>query len=468
MDSRDRNAPVAGNGSLPIDPVITDTPPLGGTGGSGGGIALAEPDGQSGGRVSIGSTPLPCEVDDVLATSCRGCHGADPGLQAPMALLTYEDLMADSVQNPGTPVYQLVGQRVHSETAPMPPINGGRALLETEMSALDAWLSGGRPAGLQDCGNGPTTGVPIEQPENTIGSITYEPPSDAEIDQCYQFYAHQNPVPGDTTPFQARSGEYYSAFWWEVPWEGEKQGLIFRFNDTPITHHLLLYDTTEPATDGAVNGNTTGSHPGAPDLLAAWAVNQQREQFMPKEVGMALPVRGSGRRFLVEVHYFNPGGMVPDNSGIEVCTGKELRPNTATVSWLGSEAITLLPGAPLDLTGTCTPQTSQDIYIFRSFPHMHEQGVSLDSYIKRLDGSMELLIDKPFDFNNQLMYDTPAVLHPGEQVLTTCHFQNKSDRLIGVGYDSLSEMCFNFVYAWPAKTLLGGVSLTGTSTPCLL
>ena len=415
-----------------------------------------------GGRVSLGGTPLPCDVDAVLATSCRGCHGAEPGQQAPMALITHEDMMADSITQPGTPVWELVQLRVHSEEAPMPPVGGGRALLDTEMGALDAWLEGGMPAGDLACGDD----GPPEVPEGV--SITYEPPTEDEIDQCYQFYAHANSAPGDTTPFPARSGEYYAAFWWEVPWEGEKQALEFRFNDTAVTHHILLYDTTEPATDGQVNGNTTGTHPGAPDLLAAWAVNQQRVQYMPKETGMGLPVRGSGRRFLVEVHYFNAGPEVGDDSGIEVCTGKELRPNTSTVSWLGNEAIALLPGATLDLPGTCTPQYGDDIYIWRSFPHMHEQGVSMDTVIKRTDGSTEVLMDKPFDFNNQLMYDTPAVIHPGDQLITTCHFQNKTDRLIGVGYDSLSEMCFNFVYAWPAKALVNGVSLTGSATPCLL
>ena len=39
--------------------------------------------------------------------------------------------------------------------------------------------------------------------------------------------------------------------------------------------------------------------------LAAWAVGQQPVQFMPKEVGMALPVKGSGHRFLVEVPDIN-------------------------------------------------------------------------------------------------------------------------------------------------------------------
>jgi hypothetical protein len=441
-----------------------------GAGGAAGSSAPAGPgpddEGSAGqdallGRLSMGSTPLPCELDRVLGNSCRGCHAADPGQLAPMALVTHEDLMADAPSRPGTPVWELVSERVHSDATPMPPVGGGRPLVADELAVIDGWMGSGTPPGAEDCNA-------VVQPQETIGTITYEPPDPEEIDTCYPFLAHQNSVPGDTTPFQVRSGEFYTAFFWEVPYEGQKQAIEFRFSFTPSTHHILLYDTTEPAVDGLVNGNTTGTHPGAPDLLAAWAVNQQEVQFMPKEVGMALPVKGSGHRFLVEIHYFNQGGAFDDRSGIEVCTGKEPRANTATVSWLGSEAIVLPPHAPLDLTGTCTPQGSEDIYIFRSFPHMHEQGVAMETHIKRADGTMEELINQPFDFNNQLMFDTPAVIHPGDQLLTTCHYQNTTDRLIGVGYDSLSEMCFNFVYAWPAKALIGGVSLTGTSTPCLL
>jgi hypothetical protein len=65
------------------------------------------------------------------------------------------------------------------------------------------------------------------------------------------------------------------------------------------------------------------------------------------------------------------------------------------------------------------------------------------------------------------------VIHPGDSITTTCHYNNTSDRTIGVGYDTASEMCFNFVTAYPAKALLsknlfgGSTSLTAASTACL-
>ena len=59
---------------LPADPA---TP-----GGSGGGV------GSSG-----GATGLPCDVDSLLGTYCRSCHGAIPVGGAPMSLESYADLM---------------------------------------------------------------------------------------------------------------------------------------------------------------------------------------------------------------------------------------------------------------------------------------------------------------------------------------------------------------------------------------
>lgn len=420
-----------------------------------------------GGRVSMGDSPLPCEVDKILSTSCRGCHGADPGLLAPMALVTHEDLLAPAPSRPEEPVWQLVRERVHSESAPMPPVGGGRLLLNAELDTLDAWLDGGAVVGDRACPSG--GGAPGTISDGK-GIIDYTPPGPDEIDECVQLFAHQNSSPGDTTPFQARGGgEYYTAFFWDVPWEGTKQALEYRFNFTGITHHILLYDTTEPASDFQVDGDSSGSHPNAPDLLAAWAVGQQAVQTMPQGVGMHLPTRGSGHRFLVEVHYANIGdATLADRSGVEVCTGKTLRPNTATVSWLGTEAIFVGPGATADIAGTCTPSFGEDIFIFRSFPHMHDQGVALSTSIRRAGGGTETLIDEPFDFNRQVMYDTPAVVRPGDQLLTTCRYQNRTSETLTVGFDSTDEMCFNFVYAWPARALLGGISLTGTATPCLL
>src|SRR5689334_22329265 len=97
---------------------------LGCTSPSGGGTAnvLVRTSGEThaGGRESLGHTPLPCNVQHVLATSCQGCHAADPGAQAPMALVSFEDLTAPAISDPSLKVYELIERRIHADQNVMP------------------------------------------------------------------------------------------------------------------------------------------------------------------------------------------------------------------------------------------------------------------------------------------------------------------------------------------------------------
>ena len=61
---------------------------------------------------------------------------------------------------------------------------------------------------------------------------------------------------------------------------------------------------------------------------------------------------------------------------------------------------------------------------------MHASGVRLDTIVERANGSRETLIDVPYDSTNRITYETDMVLKPGDSPVTTCHFQNDTDRLI--------------------------------------
>jgi hypothetical protein len=83
-----------------------------------------------------------------------------------------------------------------------------------------------------------------------------------------------------------------------------------------------------------------------------------------------------------------------------ITCGGTSRPNTATISLLGSEVIALAPGAQGEASGTCTPQYPGDIHILRSWPHMHEIGREMETNIVRATGSTEPLGKWAFDFNS--------------------------------------------------------------------
>jgi len=56
---------------------------------------------------------------------------------------------------------------------------------------------------------------------------------------------------------------------------------------------------------------------------------------------------------------------------------------------------------------------------------------------------------------------------PGEQLVTSCTFNNTNDFGVPFGESSDAEMCYQFVFAWPAHTLTNGAfSLLGVPDTC--
>lgn len=93
----------------------------------------------------------------------------------------------------------------------------------------------------------------------------------------------------------------------------------------------------------------------------------------------------------------------------------------------------------------------------------------MNTVVKRSNGMMEEVFDKPFDFNSQITYvlDQPIVLQPGETIISTCTFNNTTNANVGFGPSTQQEMCYNFTMSYPAKALDNGViSLIGATNTC--
>jgi len=82
-----------------------------------------------------------------------------------------------------------------------------------------------------------------------------------------------------------------------------------------------------------------------------------------------------------------------------------------------------------------------------------------------------VLIDKRFNFASQMSYDTPAVLGPGDTLLTTCYYDNTTAGAVGFGPSTTQEMCYDFLYAYPAHALdnptLGPIVTSAASNLCV-
>lgn len=473
------------------------------------------PVGSAPGRATLGSTPLPCDVQEALRLSCQTCHSAVPLAGVPMALMSWEDLQAPAPSNPNATVAQMIGVRINDPVRPMPP--PGYAVNPVVKDRLNAHVQIGNPQNTDpSCGGGGTGGVGNTGGYGGTGGVAGDVggvggfggagvgggvggtgavggtggvggdvggtggTGGATGDgRCYTFPVHANSVPGDTTPFPV-SGQFYSAFYYDMPWDGDVQAISFntKFDSRPdIIHHWLVYlDENDNQPDGTVVARGSGTHPSSPTLIAGWAPGADNND-LPPDVGVSLT--SPNRKLLIEVHWFNGGAPHNSTFGIEICTAATPRPNSATISWLGSESIFLNAGAQATVTGACAPASAPgvpyngDIHILRSWPHMHKLGYRMDSHIIRSNGVRELLFDELFSFDNQVSHPTPAVLHPGDRIETRCYYNNTSPRFVGIGYNSEDEMCFNFMTAYPAGALksygpFGAPStLTSASTGCL-
>lgn len=436
----------------------------------------------NGGTGVQGNTPFPCEVGAVLQSKCWDCHGDPTNYGAPMHLMNWESVQR-TTKDGLEPIYKRIGSRIHSPNDPMPPPTYPNRPSQSQLDVLDAWVAAGAPAG-NGCqapgnggsGNGGAGGASNGGASNGTGGTYYAtggtagdggtsaggsgtggvvfPPGDEPVEPAASECEYVNITARQDAggaKFNVPSGEQYYCFSYHVNSMNGSQALAFypQIDNTNVIHHWLLYRMASSQPDGAVN-SCLGTHADG-ELVAGWAPGGG-EWFMPPSVGIDT---GTGD-FLLEVHYNNTGAPTQDASGVKVCRALANRPNTAGISWLGTESIAIPPGAQnYDVPSNCKPNTTEDIHILTTWPHMHKLGVHMTAKIHRNGGTVDTLIDEPFNFNYQRQYTTPTVLHPGEWIENHCYFTNTTGATVGFMENTSAEMCYDFVLAYPANRLVG-------------
>lgn len=103
----------------------------------------------SGGTTGPGPTNdgLPCDVDAVLATYCRSCHGDTP-IGTTFSLSTRDDLLAPAPSDAAKSVGEQSVARMTDDAMPMPPMPATRPGAD-EIAVISDWVAAGMPAG--DC-----------------------------------------------------------------------------------------------------------------------------------------------------------------------------------------------------------------------------------------------------------------------------------------------------------------------------
>lgn len=400
-----------------------------------------------------GASALPCEVASILSEHCSLCHGATPQFTAPMSLVTWEHLTTGTPSNLAVPVQQTVLARVKDELQPMPPVPNPRLSAE-EIGVLEAWVAAGAPKGtgascdpatMAMAGSGGVSATAGTGATTDAGAVD-------PTEECYEFHAHSgDKVTEYTVP---TTPDLYHCFYFAPPWGNTQVQAIRTENITDnsmVLHHWILYSSAGAVTDGSHSDCPTGSHAGG-QYLVGWAPGAPPME-MPADVGLAMP----GAGYNLEIHYNATTAGQTDGSGVRLCVTRTPRANTAAVHPLGQEPFTVTGAG--STTGTCKPRGPFPITVMSSGPHMHLKGTRMTTVVKRANGTVETLIDQPFNFQNQIAYDTPMVLYEGDTLETTCMFNGSAS--FGTGTNQ--EMCYNFVTAYPAGALAGASGYTGIS-----
>jgi hypothetical protein len=269
----------------------------------------------------------------------------------------------------------------------------------------------------------------------------------------------------DATQYTVPMGETYTSFVFKAPWTQPVQGVLFRHlaDNAAVLHHWILYTESAPAPDGDIQPCDLSGLLGflcgqgsTRSMVTGWAPGRGDFQ-LPDGVGLELPAPGA--LMALEVHYFNYGTATAlDRSGVEVCTTSQFRAHTASVSWLGTESIRIPANSTGTATGTCTPLRNglglnDAIHVLYSWPHMHRLGRHLTTVVNHSMGPQEVLYDGDFSFDYQVLHDTPLLLQAGDTLTTRCTYQNTTNNDVRFGQSTTEEMCFDFVYAWPAHAL---------------
>jgi hypothetical protein len=380
-----------------------------------------------------------------------------------MPLVTLDDLKKPSKSAPGTTVAQASIKRMNDAMSPMPP---GNNITAAEKKLLLDYLADGTSPPSPPGGECVITQTRSD--EYLRHGVTAGP---GEV--CYDFVNHGGQTPGDTTKYTVKPGEHYEEFLFKVPWGPGMVATKFgsKLDNIKIAHHWLFYSTNLTTGDGT-HSTTIGTVLGSgATLIAGWAVGGDNVIF-PADMGLELPASGV---LNAQWHYYNQGTEVEiDSSAIQVCVvPAAMKKNVAGITWLGTENFNSLLGIPPHtkgkFEGTCVNDSDGPITIWGFTPHMHKLGRHMTSVVRRADGKVETVFDRPFDFNAQITYpmNPLLVLQKGDSITSTCTFDNTTDSAVPYGPSSNQEMCYNFTVSYPLGALNNGVTgLNGALNNC--
>jgi hypothetical protein len=375
------------------------------------------------------TTGLPCDVSQVLSKNCQTCHGSTPQAGASTSLVTWDDLQKD---HGGKKLYEVVKDRIHAETQPMPP---AARLATTEIQSIDDWVAAGAPKSDSTC------------------SVSEAPPAVPKF-EC------ASPMKLTTlkaaSPFKwtdTSKTDQYMCFGVDEAVDAKRHVIkLGPMIDNPnIVHHVLLFQADSAVPNEATPCGATTS--ATWKLVNGWAPGGGNFE-LPEAAG--FPEEGT-THWVLQVHYNNASGThtgESDNSGFQLCSTDQLRANDASVIAFGSMKFSIPPrtakyGIKCDYK--LGPQF-EGRTMFAAWPHMHTRGLAMST--ERFAGGSgtaePVFSQDPFSFENQGASKINAKVSAGDVLRTHCAWKNPGDTAVTFGEDTSDEMCFDFFTYYPA------------------
>lgn len=427
-----------------------DATPGSGDDGKGGGDVVgggaSKPAG-GGGGVETTATGLPCDVDKVLKTRCQTCHSSETRYGASAPLVTYDDLQkAGPGANSGKKVYELVKERIHDASRPMPP-SPNPNLAADEQKIIDDWIAGGAKSSRETCTS--------EKAGDGVKPLNCTP--DTTLKAAAKYTMPQNEV------------DQYVCVGMDVTVAQKRHitALAPKVDNKTILHHILLFQS--PKSESATPTPCAAFGSASWKLVAGWAPGGNNLE-LPPEAG--FPEEKGTTHWVIQLHYNNAKALAGqvDNSGYDLCTTDKLRANDAGVVAFGSTKFSI--PARSTTTVKCDyklPSTFANVKFFNASPHMHTRGTAMST--ERLaggTGTPEMVFEnKQFSFENQANFPIKSAVQPGDVMRTRCTWKNPGDTTIAFGENTGDEMCFDFIGYYPniPDRVIFGLPLFSWVTP---
>ena len=222
--------------------------------------------------------------------------------------------------------------------------------------------------------------------------------------------------------------------------------------DSTAVHHVVVFtstnnephDTTQPCqflfADGWNFRYAGGKATGPLVVPAGTAV-----PLAPEEV------------WVFQFHFLNAStAPITDHSAIDIeFADPEASFTHASLLLLGKKGFSIpSTGSPVEVVGTCdVPVGTPPMKIFGLWPHMHQIGTHFKVDITHA-GVSTTPIDEAWNFGDQTLWTYPGASEinfgAGDSIRTTCTYVNSTGQAVAFGELSEQEMCFNFVYYYPA------------------